>query len=154
MAHGDFDKATYHQGRALSLNPNDDLIVVQQGEILTWLGEPEEGIEWIQKAMRLNPYFPERFCGHLGRGFYMARRYPEAAEAFKRITAPDHTHNSFLAAAYAQMDDEAAAKQYAEAVLKQDPAFTVSSYLATLHYNRESDLDHHREGLLKAGLPA
>jgi hypothetical protein len=41
-----------------SLNPNSDLIVVQQGELLTWLGRPEEGIEWIKRAMRLNPYHP------------------------------------------------------------------------------------------------
>jgi adenylate cyclase len=154
LAHGDFDKATYHQERALILNPNDDLIVVQQGEILTWLGQPEEGIEWIRKAMRLNPYFPERFCSHTGRAFYMARRYEEAVESFTRISAPDHTHHSFLAASCAQMDDESAAKAHSEAVLKQDPAFTVEGYLDTLHYKRESDLDHHREGLLKAGLPA
>ena len=83
----------------------------------------------------------------------MAQQYAEAVEAFKRITAPDHTHHSFLAASYAQMDDEAAAKEQAGAVLKQDPEFTVRGYLETLHYNRESDLHHHREGLLKAGLP-
>src|SRR6476661_8946071 len=29
----DYDKALYHQERALALNPNDDLIVVQQGEV-------------------------------------------------------------------------------------------------------------------------
>jgi adenylate cyclase len=34
--------------------------VVQQGEI-PWLGEAEEGIEWIRKAMKFNPYHPERF---------------------------------------------------------------------------------------------
>ena len=27
-------------------------------------------------------------------------------------------------------------------------------YLETLHYKRASDREHHREGLLKAGLPA
>ena len=154
LTHGELDEASYHQGRALSLNPNDDLIAVQQGELLTWLGQPEEGIEWIRNAMRLNPYHPERFWGHLGRAHYMARQYAEAVEAFKRISAPDHTHHSFLAASCAQMDDAAAAKTHAEAVLKQDPAFTVEGYLETLHYKRESDLDHHREGLLKAGLPA
>ena len=46
------DRAVFHQERALALNPNDDLIVVQQGEVLTWLGRPEEGIPWIEKAMR------------------------------------------------------------------------------------------------------
>jgi hypothetical protein len=39
-------------------------------------------------------------------------------------------------------------------VLKQAPEFSVESYLQTLHYKRESDREHHREGLLKAGLPA
>ncbi|MCH7929588.1 MAG: tetratricopeptide repeat protein [Proteobacteria bacterium] len=154
VAHGDHDKATYHQQRALNLNPNDDLIVVQQGEILTWLGRPEEGIEWIQKAMRLNPYHPERFWNHLGRAYYTARLYAEAADAFKRITAPDFSHHAFLAASCAQMEDEAAAKAHAREVLKREPAFTVESYLGTLHYKQESDRDHHREGLLKAGLPA
>jgi adenylate cyclase len=32
--HRDHDKALHHQERALALNPNDDLIVVQQGEVL------------------------------------------------------------------------------------------------------------------------
>src|SRR5439155_17743837 len=73
-----FEQASYHQQRALSLNTNDDLIVVQQGELLTWLGQPEEGIVCIRKAMRLNPYHPARFWNHLGRAFFVARRYAEA----------------------------------------------------------------------------
>ena len=74
----DHDKAAYHQERALALNPNYDLVVVQQGELLTWLGRPEEGIDWIKKAMRLNPYHPERFWNHLGRACYCAEKYAEA----------------------------------------------------------------------------
>jgi adenylate cyclase len=34
LAHGDHEKARYHQERALSLNPNNDLILVQNGELL------------------------------------------------------------------------------------------------------------------------
>jgi adenylate cyclase len=34
----EYDKAAYHQEQALALNPNYDLVVVQQGELLTWLG--------------------------------------------------------------------------------------------------------------------
>ena len=69
---------TTRSGRSASI-PNNDLIVVQQGELLTWLGRPEEGIDWIRRAMQLNPYHPERYWNHLGRAYYMARRYPEAA---------------------------------------------------------------------------
>jgi adenylate cyclase len=146
------DKSMYHQERALGLNPNNDVIVVQQGEILTWLGRPEEGIDWIKRAMRLNPYHPERYWNHLGRAYYMAGRYSEAAEAFARISAPDHTHHAFLAAAFAQMGDATAASAHAQAVLKRVPQFSIEHYLATLHYKHESDREHHREGLLKAGL--
>jgi adenylate cyclase len=32
-----------------------------------------------------------------------------------------------------------------------DPQFDLETYLATLHYKDEADLQHHREGLLKAG---
>jgi adenylate cyclase len=147
-----FDQATYHQERALGLNPNNDLIVVQQGELLTWLGRPEEGIDWIRKAMRLNPYHPERYWNHLGRAYFVARRYAEAIEAFARISRPDHTHHAFMAAACAQMGDEVAANAHAEEVLSRQPDFLIDAYLATLHYKRESDRAHQREGLLKAGL--
>ena len=147
----DLDQAVYHQQRALSLNPNDDLIVVQQGEILTWLGKPEEGITWIRKAMRLNPYHPERFWSHLGRACFVAQRYAEAAEAVKRITAPDHTHHATLAASYARLGDTGAAQERVRLTLVQAPQFRVGEYLASLHYRHGSDREHHRDSLLKAG---
>ena len=150
----DHDKATHHQERALSLNPNNDLIVVQQGELLTWLGRPEEGIDWIGKAMCLNPYHPERFWNHLGRAYFVARRYPDVILAFRRIAAPDHLHHAFMAAAYAQMGEAAAARDHARAVLAREPGFSVEAYLSTLPYKRDGDRAHHREALLKAGLPA
>lgn len=154
LARDEFDKSMYHQERAIASNPNYDLIVVQQGEILTWLGRPEEGIDWIRKAMRLNPHHPERFWSHLGRAYYTGQRYAEAVEAYSHITKPDHTHHAFLAAALARMGDATAAGAHAQAVLRIDPAFTAEAFLATLHYKRDEDRAHCRDGLLKAGLPA
>lgn len=150
----DFEKATYHQERALALNPNYDLIVVQQGELLTWLGLPEEGIDWIRKAMRLNPHHPERFWSHLGRAYYCAEKYADAVAAFSRITRPDYTHHAFLAATFAQMCNAVAAGAHAAEVLKREPGFSVAAYLATLHYKREIDRQRHEAGLIRAGLPA
>jgi len=148
------DKAVYHQDRALSLNPNSDLIVVQQGEVLTWLGRAEEGIEWIRRAMRLNPYHHERFWSHLGRAQYTARIYADAIESFSKLTAPDHSHHAFLAASSAQLGNRTAAAAHAREVLQRQPTFTVEKYLKTLHYRQPSDTEHVREGLLKAGLPS
>ena len=148
------DSAMYHQQRALSLNPNDDLIVVQQGELLTWLGDAEQGIEWIRKAMRLNPYHPERFWSHLGRAYFVARRYDEAVDAFRRITAVEYTHHAFLAACHARLGDATNAGVRAQATLALAPKFTTEAYLATLYYKRDEDREHHRQSLRDAGLPA
>ncbi|MGH6922768.1 MAG: adenylate/guanylate cyclase domain-containing protein [Propylenella sp.] len=150
----EFEKAVYHQERALSLNPNSDIIVVQQGEVLTWLGRPQEGIEWILRAMRLNPYHPERFWSHLGRAQYTARAYGDAIQSYSKLTAPDHSHHAFLAASSAQLGNATAAAAHAGEVVKRQPAFTVASYVATLHFKQPSDTEHVREGLTKAGLPA
>jgi adenylate cyclase len=150
---GDHEAAQYHQERALALNPNNDLIVVQHGEYLTWVGRPEEGVEWIRKAMRLNPHHPERFWNHLGRAYFVARKYPEAIEAFRHISKPDQFHQAFLAAAAAMAGDPATADIHRKQTLAVNAGFTVEDYLGTLHYKRPEDTEHHREALLRAGLP-
>jgi adenylate cyclase len=147
------DKATYHQQRALSLNPNNDLIVVQQGELLTWLGRAEDGIEWIRRAMRLNPYHPERYWNHLGRAQYTARAYANAIESLSRIARPDSSHHALLAASSAQLGNKTAATAHAREVVTLDPRFAINKYLTTLHYKQTADREHCREGLIKAGLP-
>jgi adenylate cyclase len=151
----DFDKATYHQQRALRLNPNDDLIVVQQGEILTWLGQPDDGIEWILKAMRLNPFHPDRFWSHLARAHFVARRHAQAVDCMRHVAAPNPLQRAFLAACHAHLGDSAAALEQLRETLKQRPAFRIDEHVVPmLHYRREADLAHHREGLLKAGFTA
>ncbi|TIO08399.1 adenylate/guanylate cyclase domain-containing protein [Mesorhizobium sp.] len=144
--------ARYHQERALALNPNYDLVVVQQGELLTWLGRPEEGIEWIRKAMQLNPHHPERFWSHLGKAHFAARQYGEAIEAFMHLSTMDSIQHAFAAACYGWLGDEIAAAAHLGKIRTLDPQFDLDSFIATLHYAQESDAQHIREGLLKAGI--
>jgi adenylate cyclase len=150
----DLGKAMFHQQRALALNPNDDLIVVQHGEVLTWLGQAEEGIEWIRKAMRLNPYHPERFWFHLARAQFVARQYAEAVDSLRHISAPDTLHHALFAACHAQLGHTMDAAARAAEVIRRVPDFTTREHcLPMLHYGRESDLAHHCEALRRAGLP-
>jgi adenylate cyclase len=151
---GDLVKARYHQERALALNPNYDLVVVQQGEILTWLGSPEEGIEWIRKAMRLNPHHPERFWSHLGRAHFTARQYPEALEAYMHLSRMDHVQHAFVAACHAWIGDATAARAHFERVRALAPDFDLRIFLGTVRYGRAEDLEHLREGLIRAGAVA
>ncbi len=150
----DFERATYHQERGLALNPNHNLLVVQNGEVLTWRGRADEGAKWIERAMRLDPFHPERFWNHLGRALYLARRYAEAVVAFNKLTAPDYTHHAFLAASYAQLGEIETAQAQVNEALAAKPGFTTDEYLARLPYEHDVDRAHHREGLIKAGFPA
>ncbi len=154
VVRNDLGKAVFHQERALALNPNDDLIVVQQGEVLTWLGQAEEGVEWIRKAMRLNPYHPERFWFHLSRAQFVARRYAEAIGSLRHITAPDTLHHALFAACHAQLGNTLDAAARVAEVLRRVPDFTIREHcVPMLHYGRDADLAHHLESLRKAGLP-
>lgn len=144
--------ARYHQERALALNPNYDLVVVQQGELLTWLGRPQEGIEWIRKAMQLNPHHPERFWSHLGKAHFAARQYGEAIEAFMHLSTMDSVQHAFTAACYGWLGDEIAAAAHLGKIRTLDPQFDLDSFIDTLHYAQESEVQHVREGLLKAGI--
>ena len=149
----DHDQALLHQNKALHLNPNYDLSVVQHGELMTWLGRPDEGVEWIKKAMQLNPFHPPRFWSHLGRAYFVGRRYAEAIEAIKQISAPDQMQHAFLAACYAYLDDDTQVAAHTKEVLKREPTFSVDAQMATQHYVKDADRAHHRDGFLKAGLP-
>ena len=127
--------------------------MVQQGELLTWLGQAEEGVDWIRKAMRLNPYHPLRFWSHLGRAYFVARRYAEALEALGHLTGADAPTQTLMAACHVQLGNAAAAAAHIHDALKHDPAFNWAACLATLHYRNEADLAHHRDSAAKAGLP-
>jgi adenylate cyclase len=154
LTRDNFRRARRHQEKALELNPNYDLSVVQMGELLTWMGEPEPGIEWIKKAMELNPYHPPRFWSHLGRAYFVARRYEDAIDAFMEMDPMDVLQHAHVAACHAYLGDDAAAARRAASVLKRAPDFTVAAHMATQHYMRDEDRAHHRDGLIKAGLPA
>lgn len=118
------------------------------------MGRGEEGVEWIRKAMRLNPFHPERFWSHLGRAYFVARRYLEAAEAFARIARPGPGVLAMLAACRAANDDVPAAQALVKDVLAQAPDFTVKAHLAMQHYQRAEDREHHSAMLARTGLPA
>ncbi len=148
------DQAQTHNDLALAMNPNDPRIVAQRGEILTWFGRPGEGVEWIEKAMRLDPFGASGRAHLLVRALYSDRRYSDAIEAFKKIVAPSCAQLAEAAACHARIDDQAGATERALAALRLNPDFTVDQYMQTRTYQDPADAAHLAEGLRAAGLPA
>jgi adenylate cyclase len=147
------DEAQVYNDKALRLNPNDPRLVAQRGELMGWLGRAEEGVEWVEKAMQLDPYDADAWAHLLGRAMFGARRYEEAIGAFKRVPKPQYGHYAYLAACYGQLDRTEEAKAEAAQVLVMKPDFTAKSFAESLFYKEQADRDHLMDGLRKAGLP-
>jgi adenylate cyclase len=147
------DDALVLNDRALRINPNDPRIVAQRGEIFTWLGQPEEGVVWVRKAMRLDPYDADAWAHLLGRALFGAHQYREALSAFKRVPIPRYSHHAFMAVCHTYLnDDDLAEVEGAELLsLKQD--FSSGEFCKALFYKSDADRQHVREGLVKVGLP-
>jgi DNA-binding SARP family transcriptional activator len=137
--------------QALALNPYDANVLATHGAALVALGRVEEGIDRIREAMRINPYHPEWYWTTLGRVLYLARRYGDAIEAYKRKANPQTWVLSRLAACYAQLDRRDEAAQATAEILRVEPDFTISGQ-QTVSWGLR-DLEHLREGMRMAGLP-
>jgi adenylate cyclase len=158
------EESEIHIQRALRLNPNDANAAAYFGIILVYFGRSEEGLDWITKAMRLNPFPPPNYHWYHGLALYSAREYGQAILAVKQIRVLDRWHHGLLAMCYSQMGrmDEAGAEiaQFMEAperneILAGDPLPTDILELVNERANRyriEADRDHILDGLRKAGL--
>jgi adenylate cyclase len=98
-----YDLAEAHYQRAVELNPNKPVVGAHMCELLTYLGRPEEGIDSLEGARRLDPHHPTWYWRTLGRAFYAARRYDEAVATFNRSTILPPWALAFVAACHAQL---------------------------------------------------
>ncbi len=51
----DLEEAAEHYRRAAELNPYNDLALMSYGVALAKLGRVREGIEWVERAVKINP---------------------------------------------------------------------------------------------------
>lgn len=150
----DLERAVVHGDRAIALNPNDPRLVAQQGELRTWLGTPDEAVEWLRKAISLDPHGAVGRAHLLGRALYGQRQYRDALKAFRQIGNPRYDHHAFMAACHGQIGTLDEAREQAACVLRLKPDFAIGDFVASLPYARQADRDHLADGLGKADLPA
>ncbi len=145
------DSALRHHERAYSLNPNDPHIVCQRGDLMAWMGNPADGLEWIEKANRLDPYSKEGRASNLGRCYFTARQYDAAIAAFSGISTRQLPEELFLAASLFGAGHREQASQLVMQLQNNSPEFSLEDYLETVPYQNFQDLDHFRKSLIGAG---
>jgi DNA-binding SARP family transcriptional activator/TolB-like protein/Tfp pilus assembly protein PilF len=119
-ARGDYQTALRSLSKCIDINPSATYGHSQIAEILTRLGRPAEGLDYIQYAMRLSPKDP--FIGEFyvvaGEAELELRHDEAAAEWFRRAIAAQPSNPSgylYLSATCALMGDKSgAAKSWDE----------------------------------------
>ena len=147
------EPAAHHFERGLALNPNDDLLAVEYARFLQYTERELEGIDWVRKAMRLNPFYPDWYWNIMGRCRHVAERYPEAIDAFERIEIPPFWVNAYLAACYQQLGRTDKAKLHRDRTLEKRPGLRMSEYSRIFPYKSADVRERFLESLRGAGLP-
>jgi Flp pilus assembly protein TadD len=154
LMEGQFVKSEHHLERALALNPNDPRLVVQRGINLTFLGDPQAAVPWIERAMRLDPFSAHYYYLDMVRALFMAERPAEAIVVLEKTARADWVHYLWLAACCVAADNEMAARQAAREALALRPNLSIATYGAGgFVWKRDEDRSRLDDALARAGLP-
>lgn len=150
-----FDKAVAQTERALALDPNSWLVLLNSGLTLTLSRRPDEAIPLLQKERRLNPFAASQSFVTLSMAFRMAGKYDEAVKQAKKAVEREagnlSAYLALTAACFLAGRDEEASAAAAE-VLKINPKFSLDQYAKTIPYKEKSQIDLVTNAWRKAGL--
>ena len=125
------------------------------GTILTYAGRPEEGIEVIEKGLRLSPRYPVYHLQGLGFAYRVAGRYEEAIATSKRSLsfAPTFLGDHFnLAICYAELGRLEEARSEGVEILRLNPNASLESAKWNMPFKDPAVLERQLAALRKAGL--
>lgn len=143
--------AEQHLRRSLDLNPYDADTLMQMGYLLTMRGRANEGREWMERAVRLNPIHPQWY--HYDRSIllYTTGEYRKAAEELVCVPHCGVLHDIRLAACYAMMGMHAKAAAQIRQVLGVKPGLPIEDVVkARLEFERNEDIEHVLHGVRQA----
>jgi adenylate cyclase len=80
-----YEQALAESERALALGPNNADSYMRQAHILNWAGRPEEAIQMMEQAMRLNPRYSPTYLYQLAWAYLSSGRYTEAIPTLKEF---------------------------------------------------------------------
>ena len=148
-------EALRHYQIAFALNGNDADGAAHMANLLIDLGRFSEALDWLQRAVRLNPLHPAWYLYAVGEAHYGARQYEQAVDPLRSAVNRFPTFitpRRHLAATYAQLGRMEEAKAEIAAALRLDPSLSISMYRGRIQYVKSEDLEHYLDGLRKAGL--
>lgn len=141
LASGDHAKAMASFEQALQLNPNNSDVLANTAWPLTFMGQPDQAIRNIRRAIRLNPYYPDWYVWGLGIANFAAQKYADAVNALEQIQQQNSQSLCYLAASYALLGQPEIAHQKVDEILDLEPDFTIARFANSLTFEDKSVCD-------------
>lgn len=147
----EYAAAEYHLHRALHLNPYDADTMAQTGYLLTMRGRPFEAIQWLDKAVEINPIHPDWYHFDRAMALYSAGDYQGAVDNLSRLPLKTPWRMTRLAACHAQLGDLETARHLMEEIRRTAPDYAPLDFVRHgIVFEHESDIKHLAEGVAKA----
>jgi TolB-like protein len=148
----DFEQAWAEAEAAAALAPYDAFMLGRLANVATMCGQSNKAIEWLTIELQRSP--GDNHYWQFGWAYYVAGRYEEAIDAFKKSGRP-WTPDDYLnqAATYVRLDRLDEAKAAVDQALKLDSSFTQAKWREGYFYSDPSILERQIADLGKAGLP-
>lgn len=154
----------YHKGNleqfqnnikmGLSIAPNSPAVLADSGVYLCLMGELEQGLSLVRKAMDLNPQHPN-WCGFaFFHNFFLKGEFEKARGFISSVETPDWFWPYALQAiVYAELNDDVSCEAAKNNVLRLYPNFpkNVAAECAKW-FQRKEDTDYYLNSFKKAGL--
>jgi tetratricopeptide (TPR) repeat protein len=86
-----YDQALTEAERATTLDPNNADSYVTRAFVLNVTGRPEDALQMMEQAMRLNPHYPPISSFQLGWAYNLTGRYAEAITTLKEALSRNPT---------------------------------------------------------------
>lgn len=152
----DHTQALASMTKALKINPNDADLMVRMSAILGFMNRDAEAIEWVEKAMRQNPFHPAWYEWIAGFVYAVAGDNDRAIIESKKALAVYKTSASIrrvLIAAHGQLGQWKEAKRYASEIVGHNPQFRLSTHMRNSPFQDPAEREHFWSLFRQAGLP-
>jgi len=151
----ELDQALVEAEKAVVLAPSYAEAAAVRGNILGYASRPDEAIESLERAMRLDPRPPNIWLHFLAHAHFLKGEYEEAVGLLNRrirLLPGTDISRALLASCYGHLGRAAEAREAWAALLEINPGFSLEQRARVLPYKDPADWERVVDGLCKAGL--
>jgi tetratricopeptide (TPR) repeat protein len=152
---GEMEQALARFDEAIALNPSNSDILVGSTNPLLYVGRTDEAIDRIKQAMGIDPFYLDWFHWQMGWALWEKNDCQAALTEMQKMSRIPPGAHRMLAAIYACLGNERAAKEALAVVLQDTPGESISKERRKFAkiWTAPRSLDRWIEHMRIAGLP-